>query len=173
MSKIALKGGNSGTGTYTIEAPQSNTSRTITLPDAAGTVIVGTDGITGVAQGGTGLSSPGTSGNVLISNGTSWLSQAPDAPTTTQVLNATAGASLGAVGSYAMLARSADNVTITADDVIAGSNLRYSGFNGFPQSTLQSSWCGVGGTPSGTWRALGSVIASSQRRAFTLWLRIS
>ncbi len=31
------------------------------------------------AQGGTGLTSPGTSGNVLTSNGTVWLSQAPSA----------------------------------------------------------------------------------------------
>ena len=29
------------------------------------------------AQGGTGLTAPGTSGNVLTSNGTAWLSQAP------------------------------------------------------------------------------------------------
>jgi hypothetical protein len=30
-------------------------------------------------NGGTGLTSPGTSGNVLVSNGTTWISQAPAA----------------------------------------------------------------------------------------------
>lgn len=34
-------------------------------------------GIVAVANGGTGTSVPGTSGNVLTSNGTSWVSTAP------------------------------------------------------------------------------------------------
>ena len=34
MSKVAIKGNASGTGTFTLEAPNSNTDRTITLPDA-------------------------------------------------------------------------------------------------------------------------------------------
>lgn len=38
-------------------------------------------GTVGVANGGTGLSAPGTSGNYLVSNGTSWVSQAPPAVT--------------------------------------------------------------------------------------------
>ena len=36
MSKIALSPNASGTGTFTIAAPDSNTNRTLTLPDAAG-----------------------------------------------------------------------------------------------------------------------------------------
>lgn len=36
MSKIALTGNASGTGTFSIAAPNSNTDRTLTLPDAAG-----------------------------------------------------------------------------------------------------------------------------------------
>jgi hypothetical protein len=42
MSKISLSGNPSGTGTFTIASPNSNTDRTVVLPDAAGTVIVGT-----------------------------------------------------------------------------------------------------------------------------------
>jgi len=47
MSKVALSGNASGTGTLTIAAPNTNTDRTLTLPDAAGTMfnqgnIVGT-----------------------------------------------------------------------------------------------------------------------------------
>jgi hypothetical protein len=47
MSKIALTPDASGTGTFTIASPNSNTNRTLTLPDASGEVfnqgnIVGT-----------------------------------------------------------------------------------------------------------------------------------
>ena len=38
MSKIALTGNASGTGVFTIASPNSNTDRTLTLPDEAGTV---------------------------------------------------------------------------------------------------------------------------------------
>jgi hypothetical protein len=40
VSKIALTPNASGTGTFTLAAPNSNTSRTITLPDEAGEVLV-------------------------------------------------------------------------------------------------------------------------------------
>ena len=39
MSKIAISPNVSGTGTFTIAAPDSNTDRTLTLPDAAGEVL--------------------------------------------------------------------------------------------------------------------------------------
>lgn len=38
MSKVALSGNVSGTGTFTIASPNSNTDRTLTLPDSSGTV---------------------------------------------------------------------------------------------------------------------------------------
>jgi hypothetical protein len=40
LSKIALSGNPSGNGTFTIAAPNSNNSRTMTLPDSAGDVVV-------------------------------------------------------------------------------------------------------------------------------------
>jgi hypothetical protein len=40
MSKIALEPNASGSGVFTIASPNSNTSRTLTLPDAAGTVML-------------------------------------------------------------------------------------------------------------------------------------
>jgi hypothetical protein len=44
MSKVAIQGNASGTGTFTIASPNSNTDRTLTLPDEAGTVLTsGTD----------------------------------------------------------------------------------------------------------------------------------
>ena len=39
MSKVVIQGNASGTGDFTIAAPNSNTDRTLTLPDAAGTVL--------------------------------------------------------------------------------------------------------------------------------------
>ena len=39
MSKVAIQGNASGTGTFTIESPATNTDRTLTLPDEAGTVL--------------------------------------------------------------------------------------------------------------------------------------
>ena len=39
MSKVAIVGDPSGTGTFTISAPNGNTDRTLVLPDEAGTII--------------------------------------------------------------------------------------------------------------------------------------
>ena len=40
MSKISIEGNASGTGTFTIASPNSNTNRTLNLPDSSGTVVV-------------------------------------------------------------------------------------------------------------------------------------
>jgi hypothetical protein len=42
MSKIALSGNPSGTGTFTIASPNSNTDRTVNLPDAGGDMVLTT-----------------------------------------------------------------------------------------------------------------------------------
>ena len=39
MSKVVIQGNNSGTGTFTVTAPNSNNSREITLPDISGTLV--------------------------------------------------------------------------------------------------------------------------------------
>lgn len=49
MSKVAITGNASGTGTFTIAAPNSNTDRTLTLPDNTGTIIT-TASTGGVSQ---------------------------------------------------------------------------------------------------------------------------
>ena len=56
MSKVAIQGNASGTGTFTIAAPNSNTDRTLTLPDEAGTVLtsasdIPASSVTGLTQG--------------------------------------------------------------------------------------------------------------------------
>jgi hypothetical protein len=46
MSKVQLQGNVSGTGVFTIASPNSNTDRTLTLPDNSGTVLTSSSSIT-------------------------------------------------------------------------------------------------------------------------------
>ena len=53
MSRISIQGDSLGTGTFTIAAPNSNTDRTLTLPDAAGELLTTTgdgSGLTGISS---------------------------------------------------------------------------------------------------------------------------
>jgi hypothetical protein len=78
--------------------------------------------------------------------------------TTANVLGQTAGAALGAVGSYAFC-RGQGAGPLTAGATISGSFLRYS-----------STGAVSGATPAGTWRAMGTTGADAEA---TLYLRIS
>lgn len=55
MSQVKIQGNASGTGIFTIAAPNSNTDRTLTLPDATGTVQVSGAAISGTTGTFTGL----------------------------------------------------------------------------------------------------------------------
>jgi hypothetical protein len=59
MSKVVIQGNASGTGDFTIAAPNSDTNRTLTLPDVSGTLVTGDDiainGITSDYTSGTAL----------------------------------------------------------------------------------------------------------------------
>jgi hypothetical protein len=61
MSKVAIEGNASGTGTFTIASPNSNTNRTLTLPDSTGTVVVSgtTPSFNGIAFPATQVASAG------------------------------------------------------------------------------------------------------------------
>ena len=48
MSKIALSGNASGTGTFTLASPNSNSDRTLSLPDNSGTVLTSASNLVGV-----------------------------------------------------------------------------------------------------------------------------
>jgi len=63
MAKVKITGHASGSGVFTITAPNSNTDRTITLPDAS--VTLGTDATKLPLAGGT------MTGNLLVNNGSS------------------------------------------------------------------------------------------------------
>lgn len=67
MSKVALSGNASGTGTFTIASPNGNTDRTINLPDANGTIL--TTATAGVPVNGPAFSAYQTTAQT-ISNGT-------------------------------------------------------------------------------------------------------
>lgn len=74
------------------------------------------------------------------------------------VLARTAGANVGAVGSYAT-AKQATGTTVSTGGVTAGSNLRYS-----------DSSSNAGGSLPGTWRLMGNSYVSGES---STWLRIS
>jgi hypothetical protein len=98
---VSIKG--SGGGGVTLDAGAAASTTTLTLPNVNGTVLQSGTTVT-VAQGGTGAASltannvllgngtsavqvvaPGTNGNVLTSNGTTWTSAAPATPASGQI----------------------------------------------------------------------------------------
>lgn len=82
MSKIALSGNASGTGTLTISAPNTSTDRTLTLPDNTGT-LVSTGSTAGVSQA---MLASGVAGNgpLFLANGT--VQSAPSVATWTKLV---------------------------------------------------------------------------------------
>jgi hypothetical protein len=172
MSNVALSGNASGTGTFTIASPNSNTDRTLNLPDSSGT-LVHTDTSGNLLVG----TATNTNSSRIVSNGViesttggvrfpdgSTQTTAAGAVTTTAVLNATAGASAGGVGTYAMLGR--------GGSFVAGAT--YSGGGLFFLSGYEASgFFGVSfqNNAAGTWRAMYNASVGSQN--FALGLRIA
>lgn len=195
MSSIKLSPNASGTGEFTIAAPNSNTNRTLTLPDATGTLFINPNGAvnidpvapansltvsnTGVVGGNGGsltalnasnLSTgtvatarlgTGTANSTTFLRGDGTWATAGGAPTTAQVLSATAGANVGEVGSYALLRQNLG--AYTEGNTLAGSSLFYTGAGGNSQSN----------SPSGTWRLMGASNLGSAGDRCSVWLRIS
>lgn len=97
-------------------------------------------------------------------------------PTTDQVLSATAGASVGAVGTYAFMADQTNSATnVSPGATIAGSSLRYSSIS-FYEGVGEFSDRTNGSAASGTWRLLGygrRDLGSGNQRYTSLFLRIS
>ena len=135
----------------------------------------GVTGTLGVANGGTGLTAVGTSGNVLTSNGSAWTSAtpaAPAAPTTAQVLSAMAGATAGAVGTY-MVAISPGSVGYVFNSNYAGSTLSPMGFTATGTTSGNIQYVGgVGAAQSGTWKSMGTTSGSNAVNG-VLFLRVA
>jgi hypothetical protein len=79
LSKISLSGNASGTGTFTIASPNSNTDRTLTLPDQTATLITNSSDVLNIGSGqvykdasgnvGIGTASPGAKLDVRALSG--------------------------------------------------------------------------------------------------------
>lgn len=69
MSNVKIQGNVSGTGSLTIAAPNTNTDRTLTLPDESGTVLTSASPV--VAQKGVPAFSAYRNSNQTVSNNTS------------------------------------------------------------------------------------------------------
>lgn len=169
----------------TLNAASGGTGLT-SLPQNEVLIGSGTNAVTSVA--------PGSNGNVLTSNGSVWTSAAVGGVTSvsagtgisvsgTTAVTVNVVTTLGAVGTYAYLA-SSTNASFTAGTTYAGSGLRYSGFqnNGYTSiisgdpasvSTTGGPEAPQGGTPSGTWQAMGTVAAGDKNRTATLFIRVS
>lgn len=95
-------------------------------------------------------------------------------PTTAQVLAATAGASVGAVGTYAWAGRQGAS-TIDLGATYAGSALVFGGFlsTAVYSDNTANDLTGGEAQPAGTWRAMGVANIVSSRAPSTLFLRIA
>ena len=118
-----------------------------------------------------------TSAGITFGDSTSQTTAATAAAlvTTTNVLSATAGASVGAVGTYALLLDTTNsNTSLAAGSTIAGSALRYTNTDRNSDGGL--SITSASGTPSGTWRLMGYGSRQTGNygdKYMTVFLRIS
>jgi hypothetical protein len=166
MSSVVIAGDTSGT--VTLDAPAVAGTTVLTLPATSGTFLTTTGGV-----------APGTSGNVLTSNGTAWTSAALPAGGVTS-LNGQTGAitntSLYAIGSY-VSGRPQNTTAYAVDSTVAGSILYSTTLTG---TYWNGAWGSYAGLPNptlvntGTWRCTtGTGAATAGNIAIGLWVRIS
>lgn len=154
MSKVTIQGDANGTGIFTIASPNSNTDRTLTLPDEAGTVLTSASNIPAANLTG---SLPAIDGSALTGvGGVTSLNGETGAITNT---------SINSIGSYV---GSAWRPNVAAGSTVAGSSLYYAYWNG-------SSWSYPSFSATGTWRFMGGVrhVDSLTQANSALFVRIS
>jgi hypothetical protein len=136
----------SNLGAYPASNPSGYTSNAGTV-----TSVSGTGTVSGISLSGTVT----TSGNLSLGGSLSL--------TTAQVISATAGATVGDVGTYGFLSPASTSTSYSPGDTIAGSSLRWAGAESGGTSATSSA--------SGTWRCMGYKDATAI--VSTVWLRIS
>jgi hypothetical protein len=173
---------NGGTGSTSTTYCGLTTNVTGTLPVANG----GTGAATLTANNvllGNGTSAlqavaPGSSGNILTSNGTTWQSTAPAGGGVTS-LNGQTGAitntSYQAIGSYAIVgACNTGALAVSVNSTYSGSSLVTGNVN--LVANFCSDWNGSAGALTGTWRMMGGAGAHADgvsRSGGALFVRIS
>lgn len=171
-----------------VTSPIQTQINDIIAGETDGTVTsVGLSVPTGFAVSGSPVTTSGTLG-LSFASGYSLLTSAQatsisNIPTATSQLTNDSGfitsqytppTSLGAVGTYALLVRSTGGSTISAGTTYAGSGLRYTGFRVGIGAFYEAFCAGAdGGTPSGTWRAMGTSNNNSAINPANIFLRIS
>jgi hypothetical protein len=172
-----------GTGNYPMEF-WTNSVKQMSISSAG---IVNLANALPASSGGTGLTAPGTSGNILTSNGTTWTSVPPATSVTS--LNGQTGAitntDYGAIGSYVTAASNALTTLAeyTSTTTVAGSSLVYSTATAGPSPALGgtssqnmsvTTTASQSASLSGTWRLMTRIrVASSTTLPIGLWVRIS
>jgi hypothetical protein len=120
-----------------------------------------------------GSGTPGT-GNFLRGDG-SWQTVPASAPSTTDVLNATAGASYEAVGTYTV-AVCVTTSNITLGTTVAGSNLRVDDDRPGLIAEGDATYRAGGTSLAGTWRRMGGqksfYIENTQYGTIRYWSRV-
>jgi hypothetical protein len=165
--------GGGASGTWGINITGSAASATTATTATSATSITGT---TTAAIPTTALGSGTASSTTFLAGDRTFQSVTP---TTTQVLNATAGAAVGAVGTYAFMFdfNLASGASRAPGTTLAGTNLRYAG------AALADGYNGDATTTpavAGTWRLMGYTLGAYTLGCGTgldarlsLWLRIS
>ena len=155
MSKIALEPNASGTGTFTIASPNSNTSRTLTLPDTDGALL----------NDASSLDASNLTGALPAIDGSALTGIDTTPPTT-----------YGAVGTYAFLYRGG---SVTEGTTYAGSGLQPAGnvhWNALSNDSIGSgtdTFLVKGSSAvSGSWRCMGRANYAGKVSA-TVFVRIS
>jgi len=170
MSSIKLESNASGTGIFTIASPNSNTNRTLTLPDATGTIITTAGGaaISGTTGAftttvGVGGATPAASGAGITFPATQ--SASSDANTLddyeegtwTPVLNSFGGTSLTATGQYTKIGRFV-MLTFQVSGTNLATTLGTSYVSGLPFIGAQSNAGGASWASSNTGVSFGNTL---------------
>ncbi len=155
MATASVLGRNTA-GTGAPEVLSAATTRTLIGADNASNLTSGTVSTARLASG--------TADNTTYLRGDSTWQAISVTPTTAQVLSATAGASVGAVGTYAFMMATAA-IDASPGATRAGSGLYFAAVTDITPS---------GGTGSGTWRLMGWSRSGVGSTGYTsVWLRIS
>lgn len=135
MSQVKIQGNASGTGIFTVASPNSNTDRTLTLPDNAGTILTSASNLVGL----TGVGKVLQAVNATTTNGGSYIST-----TSTSFVTTGLSASITPTSSTSKIF-----ICFTGVGQGAGSNGRFTIFrnstnlgssSGFTQSNVAGRW---------------------------------